>query len=549
MTKPTVAELKTKLTERQLYYGPLHERWKICRDFYDGNIPVPVPKSFEKYVPPTARAIVDTIVDHYITQHPVVTVPPSSLKRISQESADKLEKFYNAIIHQNDILSIIPPEREGAKQLGLYGMCVFEGPWIDERYLDDETYFPFRYKPINPFHFFPSPSYFWERSGDVIKAYEKTVSEVKQTWPKWKTARRDTDKVKCIQYVSNEYVMFVADEDVLDDKNNMWGFIPYRTAFNGMGLLTDKPEDMAVGILWPTISALKAEARLKTAADAIVRLGAYPPLKVNFDPASLNIDIIPGSLNYVPEGSRVEKMWELDVPKDIYNNIAMVSDDIEHATMPRIVYGENPPGVTSGYHARTNVSEAGLKFQQGLDGLELAMNDILGNCARLFEKNIPGELTIWGTLPKGQYNETIKGTDIQGHYICNVNLESSKPEENERKALSGLQMYTAGAISLKTYHERYADIADHTGEFKQMLVEGILKQPQILQALASGAAQDWGIDEYIQQEQEKQSKAGNVPQEQMPQSIMGMPTGNPVAPAGPGTTEEQALIQQRMRQV
>ena len=549
--KPDVNEIKAMEIERkEKYYSKMRENFLLCKDYYDGNIPVPVPKGFEKYVPPTARAIVDVLVDNYITQNPMVTVDRKSDKDVEQQHADKMEKFYNAIMRENALRNVMPPEREGAKQLGIYGMCAFKGPYIDYRYKSDgkdSDLFPFRYKAINVFSILPSPSFFWEGHGDVIESYEKTVGEVRLLWPKYKGgSKKDSEIVKCLQYTNDDYIINIVDDEEVNAKINKFGFIPYKIGFNGMGLLTDKPEDMAVGILLPVISSLKLEARMKSAADAIMQVVAYPILKTNVNPNTLKLEITPGFLNYVPDDTKVEPLYELKIPNDVYQNIGMVRDDIEHATMSKVIYGERPPGVTSGYHQRALTSQVQLKFQQGISTLQNNLSEILGNCAKLMENIMPEPITIWGQLPTGYYEETIKPEEIKGYYRCKVKLESTKPEENERKSLSGLEIYNAGAMSLKRYHEEYAGVADHTSEFKQMLVEGIMKQPPILEALAKAAVKDWGLEEYITAEKENAQAGGGQPGQPTPASVMGMPIGNVAQPAEPGSFEEQELLRRQM---
>ena len=533
LKKPSVSDITTLKTDLQAYYSTEQDNFKACEEAYEGTFKIKVADGFEKYIPPTGRAVVDVAVDHYITQHPIVQVPPQKDTEASQQHSDRMEKFYNNILRENITRNVISPIREAAKQLGVYGMFCLKGPWVDERYLEEQhptfrRFYPFNFRAVNPMFIFPEPSFFWNGDGGVLEVNERTVSEVASEWPGWKPSRgkKPTDKLECIQYVNNDWIAYIADNDFVDGpKPNVYGYVPYEIGFSGMGRITEKPEHLAVGLLLPLIEALKTEASIKSAMKAIVELYAYPRLGSLQDMTGVQLGMGPNSITHLPDGPG--SLFEIvsgHIPPDLFSYIRTLSEDVERGSFSKVVYGERPAGVDSGYHQRTLVSEVRLRFGEGVHTLENKLSNVLGKCAYLMENIIPEPISIWGRINKQYYEETIRPQDVKGHYTNYVTLATSTPEEDERISLAGLQLLQAGAISRLLFLEKYLKVGDATAEIRRIMVEGVMAQPEIRAAMSQAAVKDWGMEEFLPQGGETVMAPGQPPEAAIPGEIS-MPGG------------------------
>lgn len=520
----------------------MHTRMKESEEAYEGNIKCVVEKGYEKYVPPTSSALVDTDVDHIITRNPIVTCPPLAETAKGQTTADKLEKLGMSILSYNTSHNPMPPAKSAAKDAAIYGLFCFKGPIYNELPPDSEDYygqkFPIIFRTVNPMSLLPSPTCFWFGEGPVIEVKKKTVAEVKMLWPKYKPGnKKDDDELELVEYWSIRWKAYIADGQPVEIVPNVYGYVPYEIGFSGLGRIGVKPEELAVGLLYRVLQSLEIEARTVSAIDAIVQNHAYIKLACEIPPEELKLTTGPGGIVYVPKEANIHPLYEMKVPPFLYDHLGNIRSSIREATYSKVVQGENPPGTTSGYHQRLNISEVRLKFGDVKDNIQFKLGNILGKSAYMIEHLIRKPVSIWGSLHNKHYEETIGPEDIKGHHVFNIDLSETTPEEAERRIMVGSQLLEKGHITFKDFLEHFRREADVNGYIKQQMVERVLNSPMIQEALAASAAQQWGLDQYIAQAQAqlKTNQSGS----QMP--FVGGAPGTP-QPAAPGSPEELDLM-------
>lgn len=550
-TKPTVESIKNKLEKLKTYYATMHDHFLTCDDAYDGNLKIPVPQGYEKYVPATAKAQVDVAVDHHVTTRPIVTIPRAKDTVKQQSLADTLEKYYQCFLNYNAANNSLPPAREAAKQLALYGMCVLKGPLYDKRYNDNASWrqgFPFVYRAVNPEFVYCDPAVFW-RTGDgcVIETSRRTVGEVMALYPNFKTDHTLYDEVDWLEYWSCGWRAYLCDNKmVVGPLRNAYGLVPYEIGFSGMGRLTGKPEDLAVGLIYPIIEALRLEATLKTAIAAVVATHAFPRLISDVDVSQVQWSHGPAGVTTIPKDANLREMYQAKVPGDLYGFINLLTNDIEKATFNKAVRGEAPQSAdASGYLQSILVGEGRLRFGQSIATLNVVLGNMLSKLAYLTETLVGEPISIWGSTGKGAYEETFDPADINGFYTVNVSMEGTPPEENDRRSMLGLKQFQAGTIPLDYLLEEFYKVQDSSGMIKRLFVEKVMQQPAVLEALQNAALGDWGMRDFIDQIKKQQAQAMSQPPIP-PQNMMGQqvsPVPNQSEMMNADLTNRQALAQ------
>ncbi len=504
--RPTEDSVLCEKSDWEVYYGTMHSNMSACERAYEGNIKCVVEKGYEKYVPPTASALVDTDVDHIITRNPIITCPPSRESGKREETADKLERFGTSVLSYNTINAPMPPAKAAAKDAAIYGMFCFKGPIytpVDRKTKYYGQRFPIIFKTINPMTIFPSPEFFWHGDGPVIEIKTKTVGEIKQLWPdaKWTPGkdRKDNDDIELIERWSRDWKVYMADGLIVECVPNLYSYIPYEIGFSGLGRMGLKPENLSIGLLWRVLQSLEIEARTVSAIDAIVMHHAYPRLSSDVPPESFvpYWGTGPGGVDYVPKDANLRLKYEMHVPPFVYDHLGNIRASIHDATYSKVAQGENPVGVSSGYHQRVLMSEVRLKFGDVKDNVQYKLNKMLGKSAALVENVIREPVTIWGMMKGSRYDETIEPKEIDGHYVFEIDLTESSPEEAERRIMTGSELLAKGHISFEDFLTNFRREPNVTGYMRRMLVESVLQDQAIKHALAMGAAQKWGLDEYI----------------------------------------------------
>ena len=539
VTVEEILKLKQELTR---YYQPALSKFKDMANLYNLDITVATPSGFDAHIPPTSRAVVDKATDNLITLHPEVSVERRAETEAAQKQADALERFYKRILFKMDRRLPMPLFRASGKNLFIYGMAVIKGPlfdtasWPDKpEQGEDETSADYEERlevweairkdacpiyiiPVDPQIILLDPNL--DNPKFVIETFKRKAIQIRTKWPNWEGRKpkggvyNDFDEVDWTEYWSQTERCYIAgSEPVLGPIPNVYGFVPYAPCFSGFGKVSPegKLEELAVGLLAPIESSLKAEARIKTALDADTQLRTFTRWRTDMDPHKLELDIGPGGISYIPTGIQFDEMPQGQLSPDHYKYLGMIIADIENSSFPRWL------GRTeSGFQESIRLGESRRMFSGPVTALEMAGALTLSRAAMLAEHVI------------GEEVEGLKPSMVKGYYRCKLSLETADPEGAVKTSLHGLELFRAGAIDLLYFLENYARVPDAAARIKRMMVERILNHPLINQAVALRAAQEWGMD--------LSAIMGTQPQERRPGSVP--------AVGLPGETERQHLAEE-----
>ncbi|MBU0959836.1 MAG: hypothetical protein KKB31_07855 [Nanoarchaeota archaeon] len=369
--------------------------------------------------------------------------------------------------------------------------------------------FPFFFRAAHPQNILLDPS---DPPQYVIEAYERTVASVMLAWPEWKNPKSlgDMKKVPWIEYWDGQQKQYFVDgEPILSDadQENWYGFLPYKIGYSGLGLDSPegKPEELAVSIIAPALSAYKVEARIKTAlSDNLERGLLQQPTVEKMPEDDFKLAEVPGELSIIPKdyGFTIR-----DLPKvssDAYAMLGIVDTD-EQAVIPAILEGRWPKGVTSGYMGGVSIGQARIKLKGTGAAWETAVSAALDDVLCLTKNVVKEPIGLMGFSKGTTETVTLKPEKINlALHHFSVKLDVETPEQKDRRIMLGQRLDTlrqqSGGLAGLSWETICREYYGHEPmlERERMLVESALRNPLIQQALAVSAMQDAGMHEALE---------------------------------------------------
>jgi len=133
----------------------------------------------------------------------------------------------------------------------------------------------------------------------------------------------------------------------------------------------------------------------------------------------------------------------IQAPQELISFSAVLDNEIEAATVPSVVRGQKPSGVSAGFPISVLAGLARLKFQPIADATATAMEQGNVRFAKFVENKIRGKITVRARTEVHEFDQSIEPSDIRGYYENSVKLKAEAPEEREREALLGMRLYQA----------------------------------------------------------------------------------------------------------
>jgi len=551
MAEKTVEDIKRIKTDRLGTFSALREEQEEDEKFYELTYEVGISDPYKVVRTDAARIRVDSLVDHIVTNNPIVSVIPRSQKEKYIKQADKLERFYQGwvviIVSQNP-----NPVRENTIKMGLRGEIFWKILHINKEFPkperkegeSEEDYkerldlweiqklesFPLYLLVPDPMNCYPHPFEVNGRPLDMLETFERTVEEIQQLYPEWTNPQKKELGKNVIwdEYWNDNIRCFFADgEPVLKPEisPNPYGFTPYRHAYAGYGHTGGKyePEKIARSIIYSARDMIEQESRNLSYADSQIAIWSHPRIVTNLSPTELTeIDLSPGQVIHLPDGcvygesnpqpgGKYFFIHEGASPSpELFNFIGMLKSYIQESS-PSSLRGVRMPGVTSGYEQAIETGQGRLKFGGPLDAIQTSFANILGDGLRIIESLIRESVSVHGTR-EGRDIETISPQDINGYYRCHVKLEAEEPELNDRRAALGDKLWNhgQGSISWQRNLQEYQGVADASSEMAQVIAEQtIIQSPVLLKAREMKALEELGMREEIEQlmvEEEQKKK-------------------------------------------
>ncbi len=519
----TAEEIKTLYGDLGGHYDKMYKNFDIVEDFYMQDIQLEdILEDIPLYIPPTARAIIDTAVDHIMALGHIVRVLLWSESEQEKKLAGQLEEFGRAVIYDMDKNYRINVRRSCIKNGILYGMFALKQLYIPRLLGDkrdneeDETYetrkgefnqtfsktFPFYFSSVHPKNIRIDPS---NPSKFVFESYPRRIASIKDTWPDFKSDQGDNATVQWMEYWSEEQRMYFVDNEPLKadyGEENPFGLIPYQVGYGGFGLETSDatPEDLVVSIIAPILDVIKSDIRIKTALMNLLEYQAYDRPTVTETPGTdFKLGRIAGEVSVIPEKYGFKNMESSKASPDVWRALGLTDADIQQV-MPKTIQGSYPKGVTSGYMGALSVGQARLKLEGIKSAWETAVSNILDNTLYMVKYIVDEPVGIVGGIGNQRSMITIRPSQLKPEtqkYI--VTLEMETPEDKDRRQSLGIQLLALPeerSLSWETIIREYFDKNPQVELENIMIMKG-LRHPAIAQAMALRAMQAAGMTEEL----------------------------------------------------
>jgi hypothetical protein len=160
---------------------------------------------------------------------------------------------------------------------------------------------------------------------------------------------------------------------------------------------------------------------------------------------------------------------------------------------------------------------------------------------RIVERVIRERITVWGKTEAGTLEASLSPRDIKQHYVTIVRLNTTSPEEQERKVNLWSTQWRAGFVD-KLTALRKAGIDDPLDVINARLSEDFFEDPMVKQAFAALAAQRLPIlQQALQSQENPPGSAGQI--DQLAQAVLGgggqLPNSGSFGPGNQAGTSPQ----------
>ncbi len=504
--KPTVNWIKGYADSLEKYYAKLRQNQQEAEQYYNDEFAVGITPPYHIVRTGRARKMVDTISENITSTNPQVTREPRKKNAAETERANKVSRLCN-----HWVKLLIQEIMEGIRYAPLRGEGYFQ-----VEYLGDKKR-PIIITAPDPMSIFPDPV---ETNGipvRAVKMFETTVGAVKQRFPKWFTTKNLSETVKYLAYWDEDWRYVEADDvPIIDVQKNIFGVVPIVHFYSGFGRtgMDVKPEDKAVDKLRAFREVLKEECELESRIDSIIGLWANPVAMINAiedgveitaEEARNVVSFAPGRVNVIPKGWKVDVIQGAQPSSEMFGHLNMVRAQLE-LEIPPVTSGVASGSRSSGRLEDILGESFKNKYRRIIFNVQEALGTAMGMALQIADK-VPGVMPLTITTVQkvnGQSEakeETITKDDIDGYYDVSVELKPEDPLDNDRKAMLGSRMLSAGEIDPET---NLIDFKGYTPErARQILVDTLkwrvlLNSPDIVELIGLRAAEASGMLQDLQ---------------------------------------------------
>jgi len=360
-------ELEDQFIARNTLYTDLEKMYAM--DWSDK----PKDQFVKATMSPEPHNVVNTIARILSTTEPAFNVKPNADSESSRKNADKFEVAMREMARRSNEQQNEDSLRELVMSLSIFGEAVLKiadlrpGKFYRGK-KDAFENFPQNLTPI-VFKVLHPSQVFYERAdyglAVVVEKRERTVGDVRRSWGDRAgelVTRRDSDTVTFYEYW--DYTPFGetgtrcvwCDEmraPILEPVEHGFDFLPYTVrSANAVAFLSD-PAYRNVSMLYPLHKgAIWQRQNLMLSVIATnVQLFANPKwVSKTGDGRAISIDFnMPGGNIPLRAGETIEPLMRQLVPREVYDLVTLLGRMSEESTIPRVVSGASPGGVSAGF--------------------------------------------------------------------------------------------------------------------------------------------------------------------------------------------------------
>lgn len=565
----TLDYIKNLATQRKNDYSQLRTEQRTDDDLVEGLDEIGIQEPYHKVRTGKASAIIYTLAERIFTSNPEDTTDPKAHRKEEQRNTTR-KLWINA--RMNQLMQEAPNAIDENKIKGplrgeFYFKLTHNPEWLDLYYQEPKgkeeheeweaslvDKVPIIWTAPDPIVVYPSQVTDRGVPKDVLEIYNRTVEDVKASWPEWNNPNNkavfsvsgsQSQTVEWVEFWRNDKRCFTADgEPVLKGgvQPNPYGFMNYVHMYAGFGRKSyeGKLETLARSILYPLRDYLKEQQRIESMIDSMLELYAHYIIKVRartLEAAraeALRTRVEPGAIweEVIDSNGRMEleKLIEKgpEIPQSLFAYRESLNNAIEERTFTSLLSGHATEGVISGVALSGRTDWARATYATFVKNLATGLSRAVGLELRMIEKFIKKPVSIQGIIPQGDKKIlgvlSIKPEDINGNYDVRMEFKASDPERDAVRSTMGSRLYNTREISLYTNLSKYQGFNDPQSEIVRIEKERYLaNSPMIQQVIDQKVAQDWGLEEELRQLEADQELLKKTPS---PADVMTQQTAN-----------------------
>lgn len=493
---------------------------------------------------PYATNVVDLVQDLAAVRKVMVQVPASSESKKAKQEADLLEKWFTALMQQNEKRQRVNFRKDGAWYAAQRGCIV--GRVL---YLEKEKF------PVVMQLRDPAQVYFRWDIGPIaaVECYRRPSWQVQRLYP----GVLDPDagsEVEWVEYWDDKVVAYFCDGKAvpvggMEVRPHFYGRLPYAIEkARGTPLATERFRPMLVGVEkvlqnLDVLGSIIATAGMASVASAwAVYSRRYGP-----DSQQRELDLTANAVNYFDPsaGEDVKPLQRASLPADFFQLFSTFLQAFQQGTIPLALFGESNVNM-AGYAINLLTQQGQRSLGPIWSAIEKMHEDLIEISAAVLHEVVavttPGPLSIFINQEreggeKGKlYRRELKidPKDLEDDFSVVVSLESPIPADQAADLRQAMEAWKSGFLSKETALTKFKIVPDPTDEIDRTIIE------QMYLAVAQQELKEVAIERgYLPEE--------NAPEEKALSAEGGQGEMRPQVgpePGGPGAFPQQGAMQQ-----
>jgi len=550
LSNENMMKLKYSLANR---WKIAHDRFRKVKDMVNGewhplNQETRKAGRVHEVTPATAKTVVEGVTSHVKPKSFSVKFRPLKNTEKGREQADGIEDAGHEFLERHGIAKASSSLTECAKNTSMYGLSFMrtlfqpqkwgkhpvkspgesgedfdyrEALWEAQRSID----LPFQTDAIDPLNVLPGPG---KRVPDYLfETYQIEPFALQSQFPLLQDANPFATKQFTAFWSPEQWQYFLGGSPVMtygksdadnstqalarwfDPKlnettvlrpndDNLYGIVPYTTVWSGLGKRSPegKPEEEAVGLIWPLMSLLKEEARALTAISIILQVTAQPRfLSRNAPRGKLNIGMAPGDVTEVGQAI-IEPFPEIRIPPDLYSIMNIISQQMEMMLGAKLLTGMRPAGVTSALFEEILLEQAEQRYKTFIESLEDAYSMVLAQM-----------LFIWENIVKEKIpGIKIDPSKIRGHYRGTIEFHYDDIAKQRIQTMIAKMLFQAGLFDFEKAHDFMG--TENTSDVRRGLIKDkMYSDPNMIAAIGLKLLEESGLDQVYDKAMKKTQSA------------------------------------------
>jgi hypothetical protein len=484
--------IKDMLASLEKYYSNMHEQMQEADDLYHQRLNRFLPQTdydIRVHKTSTARNIVDGFKNQIRTDEPTVQYKMAGTGKANDSLRAKLEQWGRYMMCQERMKSVVDPNlqmgfdallRGAACKKIMVDVSKIPGPkpkgkkaqieWETKLLMD----WPFIARALDPRTVFPSPG-LARPHHYVVEKQKRTVADMQQyiNNNQWVDSSGDNDPAREIvryeywsqpeynddgEEVEPGWYMVEVESQLIEDKENPYGFVPYIFEYSGMGRVDEDgdPEHLAISVLTGIAGELAKEVETLTAISAMASSHAFPTILTPEDAKKTARQFSGGGagkvIHYDPIMGKPDYMQPPPPNNNFFLYLDRIDGNIKRVASPALS-GQKEQGVQYGV-LQAQLTGQQLTYIRPLRAMINRAGTQTLNMYSLLMRKFDFDMLIDGSVEEDK-NRTVTPDDFKNG-TWEVEFETVDPAENDRMLLVGEAIRRAGDLSQRTFWEVYA---------------------------------------------------------------------------------------------